>query len=54
MGYLRNEVVKKSVLQMADKFDELVDHYMKLYEHEKPTPYAEVLNSIPRNSKVTW
>ena len=33
---LRNEVLKKSTPQVEDKFDELVSHYMRLFEHEGP------------------
>ena len=37
--YLRNQVAKKDKTLMANRFDELTDHYTKLYENktlEKP------------------
>ena len=61
--YLRNRVCKKSVLKTAYKFDELVDHYTKLYKHVTPkkpgtignlvmnTPHT-VLLSLPSPGKV--
>ena len=62
---LMNKVWKKSTSQMANNFDDPVDHYMKLYEHEKPkkpdiidsllmcTLHGTVINAIPRNNKAT-
>ena len=42
----RNEVWKKSASQVANKFDELADHYVRLYEHEKPKIHDTFNNLI--------
>ena len=34
--YLRNEVAKKDKRQGANRLNELLDHYTKLYEKKKP------------------
>ena len=31
---------------MADKFDELVDHTMKLYEHKKPKKPETIIDNL--------
>ena len=51
---LRNEVWKNSASQWADKFDELIDYYTGLYEHERPrhSTHEMAISAIPRKSKV--
>ena len=44
-GYLRYVMWKRSTSQVADKF-ELIDHYMKQYEHMKPKKPYRIDNLI--------
>ena len=44
--YVRNEVWNKTASQVAGKFDELLDHYLKLYIHEKPRMPATIDDNI--------
>ena len=44
--YLRNEVKKKSAIQAEDKFDELVDHYLKLFKHKKQGRMTQLMITV--------
>ena len=58
--YLRNVVLEKTALQVEDKFDKLVDYYMKLYKGRKPrkpdTIDDTIVMSIPHTemSSITF
>ena len=50
--YLRNKVSKEDTSQGADRFYELVDWYMKLYELKEGTKKLDAINYDPVMSNL--
>ena len=47
--HLRNEISKTNLLQTADKFNELMDHFVKLDEHKHSKKYESSESNIQKH-----